>query len=440
MSVKNRTNMILSEKVQKFLAVLLIAALIFIAVKNMADSGTAEQVFTDVPATHWAYGSIRYCLEHNLINGVGESKYGPDLSVSTAQLATILVRMQWPEEPETVSKDYLVDSWWSPYMYVAAQHGLLENSWIGREQAAGKTMAWRTSRVEQPISRYEMAVLLNNFVYASGVTLPSGTEMAAEAAMIGDSLNIPSRYKEAVFSCVHMGLIIGVDAQGSFCGETSMSRAQLATVIERLQKKILPELPVQAMQEPELASQSKPDTKTSPNELGLTRKSPKYPTRGSAPTANDNGYYTAAHVYFGSAELVYELLDMTNAARAAEGKSALSWVPWDEAEEYTLLRAYECSYAYGHTRPCGESETSVAMANIGSASRLTPVQSMQDMWLASAGHRKTMMGDYEYLCAAKCGSGWVVTFWEDSDFHTMEEYQTAAHNYHVKCAEGIFPP
>ena len=447
--MNERKNMLLSEKPQKFLAALLIAALVLFAVKNIADSDVSKPSFTDVSATHWAFESVQYCWEHGLMKGVGNGVFAPDEEVSTAQLAAVLVRMRWADETESVDPSITLDTWWSPYLFVAHRHGLLTDTWIGEDQAAGKTLAWRSWRVEQPITRYEMALMLYNYMVATGTELPGEDTLRKTAQRIGDFADIPQDYRVAAITCVELGLIIGTNAEGAFSGAVHMTRAQMAVILERMQKaqddmNIRPV--VESASDATVGYEG-----LSPSDVILTPAIPaaepaddahgkQFSTTGSANVPNANGYYTKANVDYGAAVLVYELLELTNASRAAAGKVPLQWVPYDEAEEYTLLRAYECSYAYGHTRPCGESETSVAVANIGSASSYTSPSSIHGDWMASPGHRKMILGEYKYMCAAHCGPGWVVTFWNDYHFQNMEKYETAAHNYHVKCAHGVFTP
>ena len=448
--MNERKNMLLSEKTQKFLAALLIAALILIAVKNIADSDVSKPSFTDVPATHWAFEGVQYCWEHGLMNGVGDGVFAPDEEVSTAQLAAVLVRMRWAAETESVDPSTTLDTWWSPYLFVAYRHGLLADTWIGNDQAAGKTLAWRSWRVEQAITRYEMALMLYNYMVVTGTGLPGVDSLGKTAQRIGDFSGIPQDYRVAVLTCVELGLITGTNAEGAFSGTSHMTRAQMAVILERMQKAqdsidsgtdVAPASDaIIGYKEPSPSDTVLPAPVVPAAKPAADAAGKQFPTTGSTSAPNANGYYTEANVDYGSAVLVYELLELTNASRAAEGKPPLQWVPYDEAEEYTLLRAYECSYAYGHTRPCGESETSVAVANIGSASSYTLPSSIHGDWMASPGHRKTILGDYKYMCAAHCGPGWVVTFWNDYHFQNMEDYETAAHNYHVKCAQGVFPP
>lgn len=119
-------------------------------------------------------------------------------------------------------------------------------------------------------------------------------------------------------------------------------------------------------------------------------------------------YYTAANVDFGNAQLVYELLDMVNEARRAEGLNELEWVPLDAMEEYTLLRAYELeNILHSHIRPNEMYNGFMSEVIIVGGGN---TQEKFDTWMNSPGHRKALMEPViEYMCAAKSGRHWIIT-------------------------------
>lgn len=51
-----------------------------------------KQVYSDVPASHWAAGYIAKASELGVINGIGENKFGPNDPVTYEQIITMLVR------------------------------------------------------------------------------------------------------------------------------------------------------------------------------------------------------------------------------------------------------------------------------------------------------------------------------------------------------------
>ena len=48
--------------------------------------------FTDVPSSHWAYGYIETAVQHGMISGYGNGKFGPSDELTYDQAVTLLVR------------------------------------------------------------------------------------------------------------------------------------------------------------------------------------------------------------------------------------------------------------------------------------------------------------------------------------------------------------
>lgn len=69
--------------------------------------------FEDVPSTHWAYGSISWAIETDIVDGVGDNKFEPDRTVTAKELTKMLLNAQGEEVEfeaafETASKTGLV--------------------------------------------------------------------------------------------------------------------------------------------------------------------------------------------------------------------------------------------------------------------------------------------------------------------------------------------
>ena len=72
------------------------------------DVKAGESGFADVPASHWASGFVAYCAGKNIVAGVGEGKFNPDGSLSSAAFAKMLL-VAYGHDPE---KEGLVGADW----------------------------------------------------------------------------------------------------------------------------------------------------------------------------------------------------------------------------------------------------------------------------------------------------------------------------------------
>lgn len=171
----------------------------------------AGQTFDDVPESYWGYKDIEAVAEAGYMNGIGERQFAPEMKVSVAQFLTLLGRLVFPEVK--IGEN---DTWYGPYVVKAQETGLLTGSQVD------------VNDVFAEIPRYDMAVILRAGAKKLGVT-----EKQAQASEITDYGAIPNMYTEAVLTVYGMGLIKG-DNAGKFNGASTMTRAEIATVIMRL--------------------------------------------------------------------------------------------------------------------------------------------------------------------------------------------------------------
>lgn len=71
--------------------------------------------FVDVPETAWFAGAVAWAVENKVFNGVSETEFAPDQSMTRAMFATVLWRMNGSPEPATENAftDVLPDSWYT---------------------------------------------------------------------------------------------------------------------------------------------------------------------------------------------------------------------------------------------------------------------------------------------------------------------------------------
>lgn len=207
--------------------------------RTLLDSGVyqpggseaEESYFVDVPVTHWAYEDIMKAKEAGVIQGVlagesGKYAYLPNNSVTGSELTAILVRGYMNDK---VKAPQAGEAWDVPYIQAAKENGLLD----GLDGLA----------LRQPISRYDMAVLLANTVKAVALD-PQASFSGKTIDDFSDADSIPEKYRDAVAYCVSIGILNGSD--GKFNGERSVTRAETAAIYNRLARftVLQPALPV----------------------------------------------------------------------------------------------------------------------------------------------------------------------------------------------------
>ena len=188
-------------------------------------AGAAGSTFTDVPQSHWAHSYVENMAREGVVSGVGNGRFEPEGDVSTAQFAVMLTSAFCPE---TVAAPEEGIPWWEPYVNAAWEAGYLTDTTAGFSYADG---SWDADVVNAPMTRYDMAQAMNNTVVAEGMTQPTAEQREAAQAAIGDFASIPEDYETAVVAMYALSYLSGINENGDFGGQGTMTRAQSCVVL-----------------------------------------------------------------------------------------------------------------------------------------------------------------------------------------------------------------
>lgn len=211
----------------------------------------AASLFPDVPEDQWyaePIGYITYYFPDQIINGIktgdGTLIFDPDRPVTRGEFLKMAVcaaeifvhfynydldktrdRIHWAGQYYTKA---LQDNLLTPNLLSAEDHGEED---VNKQVVATELFPCTKEDMNAVISRYEMAVILSNLC---ANTLMERSVIATDAwEHIGDYTAIAEKFAAAVEQAFGKGLLVGYD-DGAFHGEDSLTRAQAATVIERL--------------------------------------------------------------------------------------------------------------------------------------------------------------------------------------------------------------
>lgn len=187
----------------------------------LAGTASAAEVtaFSDVPEDHWAHGAIMAMVKDGLFKGKteavnGVAAFAPDAPMTRAEFVTVLTRLLYAGRLTGAGGG---EKWWQENYDTALAAGLL----LPGELEGGA--------LDVPMERQEAAMVLVRASAAKGFPL----RLARETA-IADYETVKVEYREYVRACFALGILQGVDAQGSFQPSGTLTRAQAAAVIYRL--------------------------------------------------------------------------------------------------------------------------------------------------------------------------------------------------------------
>ena len=204
------------------LALALVLAL-SLAVPALAACETPT--FSDVPKSFWGYASIEQAAEHKWISGNPDGTFAPNANVTYAQFCVMLVSAFFPEQLASYTGP--TSPWYVPACMVAAQNDLLLGTAVEQTPTQGEA-------VGQPMSRYEMALVVSNTLYKINAKLPTPKERADQMDTTPDFWDIEYKYQSPVLLAKATGVLSGMDSAGTFGGSGDLSRAQAAVVLGKL--------------------------------------------------------------------------------------------------------------------------------------------------------------------------------------------------------------
>mgnify|MGYP002625623698 CR=1 FL=1 len=167
--------------------------------------------FSDVEG-HWARPYIEFTTQQGLFSGIGDGKFGPDLTVNRAMLVTVLSRLYGGELSggSVVFDDVAAGSWYYDAVSWGAENGIVMGYGNGQ------------FRPESPVTREQMAAFLQRYT-----SLTEGRDVSASAEVL-------NRFPDA-------GAVM---SSSSFSPESSVTRPEILPSALAARLKINPSCPM----------------------------------------------------------------------------------------------------------------------------------------------------------------------------------------------------
>lgn len=176
--------------------------------------------FYDLPSDHWAAGEIQQAVDAGVVNGYGDGSFQPARDVTAAQFCAMLSRSFLAEALTSAPE--------GKYQAMDACLSVLKGTSV---EDAYKDRGRHWDRfVDQPLSRYDMAQIVYNYILEKDALHQTINLSTTE---IADWTEIPDGYHSAVFTCWGLGILQGRSG-GRFAGTDTLNRAQAAVIWSRL--------------------------------------------------------------------------------------------------------------------------------------------------------------------------------------------------------------
>jgi len=190
--------------------------------------------FSDVPEDAWYGDYLQKCTWLEIINGMGDGTFQPNGTLTRGQFVKMLAIAS---ELYTINND-TSEHWAAPYWHMLNEAGVLNweesaSTVTGGYVAVNLRAIFPCTReaLEMPITRYEMAYLINGVLYA--VFSENMVEMNSPESNIPDYTTLLTAYQPSVVQAYGKGILTGYDDR-SFQGDRYLSRAEATAVLCRL--------------------------------------------------------------------------------------------------------------------------------------------------------------------------------------------------------------
>ncbi|MBQ7821819.1 MAG: S-layer homology domain-containing protein [Clostridia bacterium] len=186
---------------------------------DMFDLYVPEKVgidlFADIPENFWGRDAISFVYRNGYFNGVSETEFSPNGSMTRAMLVTVLSRMagEGANAADATYTDINKSAW-----YAAG---------VAWAEKAGIVNAGGTFRPDENATREELADMLYRFAsYSYRKTDLTG------ASDFKDSATVNAAYADGIKFCTSNGIIGGYE-DGTIKPKNSATRAEVATMMMR---------------------------------------------------------------------------------------------------------------------------------------------------------------------------------------------------------------
>ena len=174
-----------------------------------------SEIFTDVPANHWAQAAIQYVYDNGLMTGVFATEFAPEATTTRAMIVSMLARMEnVTSAADAGFTDVAAGDWYATAVNWAAANGIVNG------------ISADTFASNDPITREQLAAMLMKYAQWKG-------QDTSARADLSDYTDQPSTWAtEAVQWAVAEGLLNGV-TDDELQPQAATTRAQTAAVFQR---------------------------------------------------------------------------------------------------------------------------------------------------------------------------------------------------------------
>ncbi len=177
--------------------------------------------FADVSPSDWYYNAVCEAYNKGIVKGVGDTEFGPNMTLTRGMLATIIGHMSGAVSgAASPFTDVDADAYYAPHVAWAAENGIV----TGFEDG--------TFRPEENVTREQTAAILYRYARYNGADVSQGE--STDISGFTDVAEISEYAVSAIQWAFGAGVINGYP-DGSLAPAASITRAEFAAILARLE-------------------------------------------------------------------------------------------------------------------------------------------------------------------------------------------------------------
>ena len=206
------------KRTSKLLTMLLVLCML-LSISAIA-AFASPMSFTDVDVSHWAFSGISNAVAKGYFSGINNTTFDPEGAMTRAMFVTALARLDSAVINDNTSSAFVdvpVGTWYSGSVVWAAEKSLVNGT------------SATTFSPDAPITREDMVVMIVRYTDSKNATL----QQTKVGSSFSDHNQISSYALSSVDSAVKANLVTGL-ADGRFAPKSTSTRAQVATMMSRI--------------------------------------------------------------------------------------------------------------------------------------------------------------------------------------------------------------
>lgn len=176
-----------------------------------AQKSYNKDVFKDVKSDDWFYNDVKDVYEMGLIAGKGDNTFSPSGRVTVAEAIILAANINSSYQDKPIAK--LPGEWYESAVTYAEGNGIIEEN--------------EFKSFNEPATRAEVAYILVRALPLKEIKNINNIEEIPD-------VDSSTKYHESIFKLYNSGIIRGAGVDGKFKPRTYISRAEIASIVNRI--------------------------------------------------------------------------------------------------------------------------------------------------------------------------------------------------------------